>query len=174
MQEIEVKILDVDREHIEKMLRSLGAKKIFDDEITTILYDFAGGLIKKAKDLIRLRKIGNKSILTFKKYIKHPQIKVREEYEVEVSNFETMHTILNALGLNQELQVKKHRISYILGDVHFDLDRHLDDYGYIPEFLEIEAKNEETVYRYATLLGYTKDQCKPWGFPEVADYYKSK
>jgi predicted adenylyl cyclase CyaB len=167
MQEIEVKILDIDRKHTEKTLLLLGAKKVFDDIITTILFDFSDASIKKAKDLLRLRKVGPKSVLTFKKYVEHADLKVRQEFEVEISDFDTMNAILNSFGLHPELKIKKHRVSYLLGDVHFEFDKHLDEYAFIPDFLEIEAKNEETVYRYVKLLGYTKSQCKPWGFSEV-------
>ena len=174
MKEIEVKILDIDRKQTEKTVVSLGAKKVFNDVITTIFFDFSDASIKTAKNLLRLRKVGTKSFLTFKKFIEHAQMKVRQEFEVEVSDFDTIQTILSSLGLHPEQQIKKQRVSYQLDDVRFEFDRHLDEYAFIPEFLEIEAKNEETVFRYVNLLGYTKAQCKPWGFFEVAEYYKSK
>jgi adenylate cyclase class 2 len=174
MKEIEVKILNIDRKKTEKQLNSLGAKKIFDDEITTTLFDFSDSSIKKAKNLIRLRKSGNKSYVTFKKYIEHAQMKVRQEFEVEVSDFTTMSNILTSLGLLPELHIKKHRVSYILDDVHFEFDTHIEEYGFIPEFLEIEAKDEDTLSSYIQKLGFSKDQCKSWSFFEVADYYKTK
>jgi predicted adenylyl cyclase CyaB len=174
MQEVEVKILNINRKHTEKTLLSFGAKKVFDDVITTILFDFSDASIKKAKNLIRLRRVGTKSFLTFKKFVEHAQLKVRSEFEVEVSDFDTMHTILCSLGLHPELQIKKHRVSYVIGDVHFEFDKHLDEYSFIPEFLEIEAKDEEAVFRYVKLLGYTKSQCKPWGFFELVEYYKKR
>jgi len=174
MKEIEVKILDIDRKQAEKMVVSLGAKKVFDDVIITILFDFSDASIKEAKNLLRLRRFGTKSFLTFKKFVEHAQMKVRQEFEVEVSDFDTMQVILSSLGLRPEQQIKKQRVSYQLDEIRFEFDKHLDEYAFIPEFLEIEAKNEETVYKYATLLGYTKAQCKPWGFFEVAEYYKSK
>ena len=39
MKEVEVKILDVNRKKVEDKLISLGAKKIFDDEMYAILFD---------------------------------------------------------------------------------------------------------------------------------------
>ena len=174
MKEVEVKILDIDRKQAEKILVSLGAKKVFDDEVTTTIYDFPNKSIKTAKDLIRLRKLGKRSFLTFKKFIEHSQLKVRQEFEVEVSDFNTMHTILLSLGLWPEYQIKKHRTSYHLNDVHFDIDKHVDEYGFIPEFLEIEATDVKTVKKYVTSLGYTRSQCKAWGFSEVINYYKKK
>lgn len=174
MKEIEVKILNIDRRKTERLVVSLGAKKVFDDEIITVLFDYPDSSIKKANNLIRLRKSKNKSYVTFKKYIENAQVKERQEYEVEVSDFTTMYTIFTSLGLCPELYIKKHRVSYILDHVRFEFDKHVEEYGFIPEFLEVEAKDEATLSTYIQKLGFSKNQCKSWSFSEVADYYKTK
>ncbi len=43
MKEIEVKVLNVDKQKIEEILTQLGAKQTFDDEITTYFFDFKNG-----------------------------------------------------------------------------------------------------------------------------------
>ncbi len=174
MKEIEVKILGINRNKCEKTLISLGAKKIFDGEILTLFYDYSDSSIQKAKNLLRLRKAGVKSFLTFKQYVKDSHAKVRKEFDVEVSDFDTTHMILKGLGLTATLSVRKHRSSYILNDVHFEFDHHLDEYVYIPDFLEIEAKNLESLYQAASLFGFKKEDCRPWSFFDVATHYKKK
>jgi predicted adenylyl cyclase CyaB len=174
MKEIEIKILDIDYASIVKNLISLGAKKIFDGQVQTIFFDFPDHRIKKAKDLLRLRRVGNSSFITLKKYVPDKTAKVRKEYEIEISDFSVAEEILKGLGCFPELSVKKHRESYQLNQVHFELDKHLDEYNYIPWFLEIETKDKETLSAYIHKLGFTKDQCKSWSFFEVADHYKTK
>jgi len=64
MDEIEVKIIEINRKQTEKILLSLGAKRVSDRDIETLFYDFKDGSIRKARSLIRLRKDGRRSILT--------------------------------------------------------------------------------------------------------------
>ena len=67
MKEIEAKILEVNSQNIEEKLTSLGAKKIFDENIQTFFFDFKDGTIINAKNVLRLRKEQNKTEITFKK-----------------------------------------------------------------------------------------------------------
>ncbi|HXY83406.1 MAG TPA: CYTH domain-containing protein, partial [Candidatus Saccharimonadales bacterium] len=89
MREVEVKIIDVDRERVEARLSSLGATQTFDGDQLTIFFDYAANSIAKAKNLLRLRKTGDKTQLTFKKFIDSGSLKIRDEYEVLVSDFES-------------------------------------------------------------------------------------
>lgn len=171
MREIEVKILEIDRKNIERKLVSLGAKKTFEGEITAILLDFDGDTIKKAKDVLRLRKIGKKSYLTFKKYVKSRKAKIRKEFEVEVSDFGETKSILECLRLSPKLSMRKRRISYELDGLHFEIDRYYDEFGFVPEFLEIESNNLKKLYKYVALLGFKKSDCKPWTIMELAEHY---
>ncbi len=49
MEEIEVKILEINRKQIEEKLLQTGAKKILDTDIQTIFFDFEGEPIKRQK-----------------------------------------------------------------------------------------------------------------------------
>ncbi|MBN2458045.1 CYTH domain-containing protein [Candidatus Woesearchaeota archaeon] len=177
MKEIEVKILDINRKEVVEKLISLGAKKIFDGEIYALFFDFPDKTGKKntdnpernSKKTIRLRKMGDKVFLTIKEPIEHDAVKIREEHEVEVSDFEKTRKILESLGLSEWLTMKKHRTSYLVEDVHFELDKHHDQYEYVPEFLEIEARDIDTLYRYVELLGFKREDCKPWTILDIAD-----
>ena len=171
MYETEIKILEIDRKEVEAKLLSIGAKKIFDDEICAIYYDSAYDAIKKTRSVFRLRKEGARAVLTYKKPVADTRAKVKEEKEVEVSDFLTMKAILESAGFSSWLEMRKHRTTYELGDVHFEIDKYHDEFEYIPEFLEIEGKDVETVYRHAKILGFGKDDCKPWDAIETASYY---
>ena len=174
MKETEVKILEVNRQKIERTLRSLDAKKVFDGEVETLLFDFPDGIIIKQKNVLRLRKMQDKTELTFKKICITETAKTAEEYSVEVSNLETMEKILENLGLSIIDRTKKHRVSYTLDDARFDFDRYLGTYDYIPEFLEIEAKNADLIHKYAALIGFKTKDCLPWSTTDLIKHYAFK
>jgi predicted adenylyl cyclase CyaB len=174
MQETEVKILEVDRKKIEQTLTGLGAKKVFDGDIQTLLFDFEDGRIVKAKDVLRLRKEQDKTEVTYKKVYATQTAKEAQEYTVEVSNVEIMKKILENLGLTVTESMEKHRVSYTLDHVRFDIDRYFGSYGYIPEFMEIEAEDTGLIHKYAELLGFKAKDCLPWSTNELIQHYSIK
>lgn len=171
MNEVEVKILDINREDIESRLLSLGARKTFDGEMCAVYFDRSDDSLKKSGDLLRVRKEGNECVLTFKKFVCNEPAKIRKEFEVTVSDLESIRRVFEQLGFKEWLVVKKHRTSYELQGVNFELDKYLDAYDYIPEFLEVEARDMVTVFRYVKELGFRKEECLPWTFLDVAAHY---
>jgi len=174
VRETEVKILEINREKIEQTLANLGAKKIFDSDIQTSFLDFKDHRIIKAKDVLRLRKEKDKSELTYKKVRFTEAVKNAQEYTVEVSNLETMKMILEKLGLSVTESMERHRVSYTLNGIRFDIDRYFGVYAYIPEFMEIEAKNTDLIHKYAELLGFREEDCLPWSTTELIQHYSRK
>lgn len=171
MFEAEIKILGIERKSVLERLAMLGAKLAFEGEIHALYYDDTCNSLRNRKDALRLRKEGEKVVLTFKKYIENPDAKVRMEKEVSVSDFEETRAILEGIGFTPWLEMRKLRTTYQLPGVRFELDRHVGEYGFIPEFLEIEAGNSETVFKYAEALGFSKDDCRPWDAVQVAQFY---
>ena len=97
MQEIEVKILEINKSQVENFLHNLGAIKTFDGVMEIFFYDFADGSIIKSGNVFRLRKENTQCILTYKKVEKNKDAKYAEEYSVEVSSLSAM---LYALSLS--------------------------------------------------------------------------
>ncbi len=174
MEEIEVKILEVNRANVEKNLANLGAKRIFDGNIETLFFGFKKSTIVKQKNVLRLRKVQDKTELTYKKVHFTSTSKIAEEYSVDVSSLEIMEKILENLGLSVIESMQKYRVSYTLNGARFDFDRYSGSYGFIPEFLEIEAENIEVIYKYAGLLGFKERDCLPWSTTELIGHYSSK
>lgn len=169
--ETEVKILNVYKSKIVNSLLNMKAEKIFDDEINTIFFDFKDNTIFNANNLLRLRKAGPKSTLTFKKMLNTELVKEAEEYEVEVSDQQIMKIILESLGLRKTRQLLKHRTSYKLQNTRFDIDAYEGELDYIPTFLEIESDNTDSIYKYAKLLGVSPTECLPWSTEQVISHY---
>jgi adenylate cyclase, class 2 len=174
MTEVEVKILEIDPPELEKKLLDLGAKKTFEGELLAYHFDFVDESITKAKNVLRLRKEGDKTTFTFKKHIQSNEAKIREELEVEVSDFDIMLRILGELGLQTKHVTTKRRTVYSLPDVHFALDNLTGEHDSVPEYLEIETEDVETLHKYVEMLGYSNDDCKKWTQEDVIKYYESK
>jgi len=174
MEELEVKILDIRREAVEARLRGAGAKLVFDGDMDALFFDFPNGSIAAARSLLRLRCEGNEAKLTFKSHLPDTAVKARQEFETGVGDFETTRKILECLGLVPVGTVTKHRTTYELPGVRFALDRHTGVLAYIPEFLEIEVDNRETLEGHARLLGFTPVDFRPWGLPQVIEYYRAR
>lgn len=158
MNEKEIKILDIDKS-VENKLLSLGAKKIFDDDIHAIYFDIP--------DTLRLRKEGTAIKLTHKKLISKDPIKIMDETEITVSDFDSTLKILISLGYKPLRTIHKHRISYKIDDTRFEIDTHLDEFSFIPTFLEIESPDPIS---WANKLGYS--QYYPWSIKDLIKHYQ--
>jgi predicted adenylyl cyclase CyaB len=175
MKEIEIKIIEIDRKKVEDNLATLGATKTFDGDIETWFFDFQDDTITRARNLLRLRRIGNRTDLAFKKCVETQSAKVRNEYEVSISDFETMRLILESIGLISTLRLEKHRTSYVLsGGVHVDIDKYSENFSHIPELMEIEGGDISTIRELAKLLGFGPDECKSWDTFDLIDHYSGK
>lgn len=177
MHETEVKAINIDRNVIVQKLLSMGAKKSFEGEIHAVSFDFPDKSIRNATRTLRLRTKGDKCFLTLKNPVNNSDVKIREELELEVSDFETMKKILESLNLKQWRDVRKTRVSYSLQGILFEFDKYHDEYEYIPEFMEIEVLSEndkaamKTIFEYAGKLGIPRENCKPWTLNELVRHY---
>ena len=163
--EYEARILEVDKESLEKKLVEKGAKKIADFNYRRKVYDFNP---KTNSKWVRLRTDGITTTLTVKKYIKN-SIDGTHEMEVEVSDFEETDKILNELGYVAHSYQESKRTRYVLNGVELDIDT----WPYIPTYLEIEGKNEEEVLKTAELLELDKDKFTSVDVQSVyRDFYK--
>jgi len=168
MKEIEVKLLEIKKDEIIKKLEEMGAEKVSDGEMNVLIYDFPDERLTGNGDLVRLRGYEGDSILAFKRKISKGSTKIMAEYEVKIDNYENMKDILKELGLKILRDYSKHRTSYKLGDVHFDIDT----IPGIPTFMEIEAPDEETVKEFVVKLGFSLEDARPWTGKDLLKYYR--
>jgi predicted adenylyl cyclase CyaB len=171
MYEIEVKVLDIDRAAVESALDELGARPGSEERFSATFFDFSDYRLRAGGHLLRLRREGDRNVLTFKGRVSEEGAKVREEIEVEVSDLEICRRLLHALGLGETARVDKFRTSYRLDNATVAIDRHVGELAFIPEFLEIEAGSVEEVQAVAARLGFRPDQLRPWGLPQVIEHY---
>lgn len=140
MKETELKILDISVQDITKKLLTLGAKKKGTQLVIAEHFDFPNRRIKKGNQLFRLRKIGSKIELCFKKKpSKNKRFKIQEEIQTEVESFENMRNILLGLGLKSYNYREKKRTSFVYGKLKIELDEYAD----IPPYMEIEGPQKD-------------------------------
>ncbi|RMF55698.1 hypothetical protein D6745_01290 [Candidatus Woesearchaeota archaeon] len=60
MNEVEVKILEIDAEKVRKKLEELGAKKVYEGKVDSIIHDFDDERLKSEGLMLRLRSFGKK------------------------------------------------------------------------------------------------------------------
>lgn len=169
MEEIEVKIIEIDPVEIIRKLQKLGAIKVFDGEMNSIYFDH-NGEFKKSKKTLRLRQKGDACILTFKRKKEDTEARVNEELETQVQDFETARKIFKSLGFQEVSVGMRRRISYKIKKSLVEIDF----YPNIPSSLEVESPDKEELKQIVQLLGYSMEQTKKWSGKKLMEYYKDK
>ncbi len=147
--EYEVRVLEINKEAVEKRLKELGAEFCWDKIQRRYVYDFIPKIDGK---WIRLRTNGDKSTLTIKNLVSS-EIDGTQELEIEVDNFERCHLILKELGYEPKGYQENRRCHYVLNGVDVDIDF----WPLIPTYMEIEGKSEAAVYNALETLGFKKE-----------------
>lgn len=169
MKETEVKFLEINKKEIIRKLARLGAKKVFEGDIEAYFFDYPDKRLNKRGKILRLRKKSKEIEFNLKQNMIVTAAKNVDETEVNISDFELMKKILESIGLEiSHTLPKKHRTSYSLNDLHFEIEK----YKGIPAFLEIESDSEEKLKKAARLLGLDMKDAKSWTQKEVLEYYK--
>lgn len=150
MHEIETKILEVDVEKTKEKLKSLGAKEIKNTRLFVDWYCVKEAIEGSHPWYFRLRKTTDgKCEMTWKSLEKFVgNTRQSEEINVNIDDFEKAGKLIEALGLVHYAHQEKDRISYILKNWNFDLDK----YPGMPAYLEIEGKSEEHVAEAIKLM----------------------
>jgi len=167
--EIEVKFYLPDAAAMRQAILELGAQSGGRHFEHNIRYEDRCGSLMKKKSLLRLRR-GRRNTLTCKYpgAQKTDQFKVFNELEVVVDSFDTMHCILEFLGLRAVQVYEKWRESLDLAGTRFCIDR-------MPfaDFLEIEGAADK-IRSYASRLGLDWKHRIVLNYLEIFEILKKK
>jgi len=153
MEEIEIKIRNIDKDIIIKKIEKLGAIRKFSSRIVDYRFDTKDRTLSKQGKALRIRKTGRYTFLNLKgKKKSQENIVGRDEIGIRISNLKTMQKILNELGYIKIFELSKYRIEYKLEDVTFDID----EYVGLPPILEIESTSYDKVEKYIKKLNIEK------------------
>lgn len=148
--EYEVRVLEIDKDNLVKRLERLGAKKVGEYFQKRYVYDTVE---KSDGKWLRLRTNGTKSTLTYKS-VEKDAIDGTKEVEIVVDDFERTNELLEKIGIYSRNYQENKRIQYFLDDVEIDIDT----WPFIPTYVEIEGKNEESVYKILDKLELDKSK----------------
>lgn len=161
--EYEGRILEINHDEIVAKLEKLNATKKFEHLQRRYVYDF--NPVQKSS-WIRLRTNGETSTLTIKD-IKAKTVEGTNELEIEVDDFDNANLILEKLGYYHRGYQENKRLQYILDGVEIDLDR----WPLIPEYLEIEGPDEESVYKTLDKLEIPREKLVTLDVASIYEYY---
>jgi len=143
MEEIEVKFLAIDPVEIQKKLRGIGAKKVFDKIYRRRVFDYPDLRLNNQGAWIRIRDEGDKVTFSFKQRLGiksddgSSNDSSMEEVEIIVNDFEKAAKLLEKIGLKQKFYEENRRIRYVLKDIEFDIDF----WPGLEPYLEIETNS---------------------------------
>ncbi len=163
VKELEVKILNVDLEEMEKKIISLGGRLIAKEVQVNTLIDSTSKPIKESINAyLRIREtkdlLNNKSdiTLTLKKIVSTQGLRENIEMNSQVENKETILQIFKELGYDKIEEGFKERKSYSLQNARFDLDI-WDEKTYPYPYMEIEVESQEDLDKIIKLLNIPKE-----------------
>ena len=151
-------------DEIISQLNDLGAE--FDKEVFEVNYQHRGGEMDERGATLRLRKIGDFTVLTYKEKLKtEGGTKQKIEFETSVSDVEATEKIIERLGYKLTAVYEKRRKYWKLGEVEVVLDEL--PFGL---FMEIEGTEPE-IDRAEKRLGLKEIEREPRGYPRLTVKY---
>lgn len=120
--EREVKLAYPNAERARAAVSALGAAPLRPRRLQSdTLFDNAGALSAR-RAVLRVRRDGAESFLTFKNPVDHPTIKVREEIETTIADADRLVTILEHLGYLPWFSYEKYREEFTREEVIVAID----------------------------------------------------
>jgi adenylate cyclase, class 2 len=141
-------------------LRELGAT--FVNERFERNFMYRNGIPDETNAVLRIRKIGESTFLTYKERIKNDsEFKTKIEHETLVSDAEEMEFIVAKLGYKLVVVYEKHRKTFHLGECEVVLDE-------LPfgQYMEIEGEPEE-ILKVEKMLGAEAFQTESRGYSRL-------
>ncbi|MFO8015730.1 MAG: class IV adenylate cyclase [Candidatus Woesearchaeota archaeon] len=160
--EHETKVLDIDREEVEKKIISLGAEK----EPEVFMRRWVFDLNPEGHEWLRLRDNGHNVTIAYKRK-DGMGVSETEEIETAVEDFEKAYEILSRLHFKAMYYRESRRQMFRLDDIEFTIDT----WPGIKPLLEIEAGSGERVNEGLRMLGLEGKDCGNLCMKEV---YKMK
>lgn len=112
---------ETQRETVLKNLAEINAEYKGEDFEENVL--FYGGVLVEKQSVLRLRRIGERTILTYKEKVQNEfEIKHYQEYETEVADFDESVKIFESLGFHLSIIYEKRRKTWHFRQVEIVLD----------------------------------------------------
>lgn len=150
--EIEVKFINITIDTIQQRLLAAGA--VCEQPMRLMRRALMETPDMAAKDaFLRLRDEGNKVTLTYKQHLK-TGIEAANEIETTVDDFDAAKALLEASGMIFHTYQESRRETWKLRDVEVVID----EWPWMPPYIEIEGDNEASIREAAATLGFSWDE----------------
>lgn len=155
------------RERLMVRLRESGATHEGEEFEENTLY--AGGNLDVKRQVLRLRRVGGKAILTYKeRHASESAIKQHREDETGVEDVEALVAILDALGYKPTLVYEKRRSTWQWKNAEIVVDE-------LPFGLFVEIEGEVNVItEVEQLLGLNEAEAEMATYPDLTRQYGQK
>jgi adenylate cyclase class 2 len=159
--EVEIKFLVKDLHLLRRRLRECGFREVTPRtrELNT-LYDTAAQSLRKRDELLRIRKYGDRWILTHKGKGTSIRHKSRVETETEVADGEKLAGIVQALGFQPWFRYEKFRSEWTDGKGHVVLDEtpigNVSEIEGAPRWIDATAKRLGVTRQQYVTLNYVQ------------------
>jgi len=149
--EIEATFLNIDHDELRMKLKAAGASLVQPAYVMKrSIYDYADLRLDQQKSWIRVRQEADKVTMGFKQRESETADGMRE-IEFDVSDYEKACEFLEAVGLKTKAVQESKREVWRLDDCEVTLD----EWPWIPPYIEVEGPNERAVRGASAELGLT-------------------
>lgn len=177
--EIEVKVLNIDKEQLEKKLINIGAKLIKKEiQVNTIFMDIDEDIEDVGRGYLRIRESENlangkkRNMITFKRNLSQDGFRENEEIETVIEDKDSMVKILSCLNIDVKNVGRKERLRYNFKGIQFDIDT-WDNETYPYPYLEIEVKDQEDIEKAIKLLNIDRSDVTTKSLKELRQDIKN-
>lgn len=148
--EIEATFTDIQRDEIRAMLKNLGATLVRSDRLMKRkVFDFPNQGLDHNGAWVRVRDEGDKITMSYKRLVDRTLTGV-QEVNLVLDNYEQGCEFVKALGLVEKSYQETRRESWELNGVQIEID----EWPWIPPFVEIEGPSEAAVQAVAEKLQF--------------------
>lgn len=145
--EIEAKFVNIDHDVIRSQLKELGA--VLEHPMRLMKrVTIDSPQMKEKNAFVRIRDQGDKVAITYKQF-DELSVAGAKEIEMDVSDFDAAVKLFAAAGLPHSSFQESKRETWKLGTIEIVLD----EWPWLPPYIEIEGETEESIKAVATSLG---------------------
>jgi len=156
--EIEIKCYCDDDKNVKNLLSEIGAEFIDKRFERDIYFNHPSKDFKDTDEALRLRTVGEKTLITYKGPKVSKISKARIEHETEVKDYSSMNNILESLGFVQSGIVEKERYIYSFNGMEISIDyvEGLGIFVEIEKIGELKDEIEKELFNTAERLGLVR------------------
>ena len=156
--EVKIEVSEAELESLRVQLETAGfSKTATRQKEENLLFDFSDRRLTNSGCALRLRKYGDKKVMTYKGPRKaDPLLKIREEIETLLTDFKAAQSIFEAIGLEVTFSYGKYREKYSLENESDPVAICIDETP-VGNFVEIEG-SRKNIERFAALFNWGPDR----------------